>query len=400
MKKSVISVAIGLMTLTVTILAQTSTFKPDLPLNTWVRVDPNPKFIPLSEGQAFRPQSWNKLVYDSIGKRAITMDRVSDKIHDHSIYANAILVYDPTENEIKCLKVNNWKRENKSGGGYNTIAMPDNETDPTPCDRHPYGNFTFVPDQNSAYLSAGANAGALSGDKKSHAVTADTWRFDIEKKTWQKIESELKPPASLEAVMCYDPTNKVIVQVTRNGQETWLLDVETGQWRNPDIKNSPRCGMAASMCFDSKRGRVLLFGGRGRQNPDNAWNARGVEFWELYVREGEWKQLPSSPIPGRSAGMDYDPQRDLVMVHFSIVKGKSARSVFYLCDKNEWRVLDEEVDEAGPVSTWEGLAYDVSRDVFIRTCYGDPNPYVAQWWLFRPNVAELKVHENISGNKE
>lgn len=355
-----------------------STFRADLPLNTWVRV--RPAYAPVAGGGSHRPQSWNKLVYDSLGRRAIFLDRWSDDVHDHSIYANAVLAFDVAANEVTRLKVSNWKRESNPGGGYRTIALPENESEPTPCDRHPYGNVAFVPERNAVYLSAGANQTAWSENLRRSDNTADTWRFDLAERKWTRVVSEKNPPGGFEGSMCYDPVNKVIVRVAADGTQTWLLDVATEQWRNPIATNNPRCGKAASMCYDSKRGRVLLFGGRGRDNPDKRWNAPGVDFWSFTVAENEWKPLPDSPIRGRAAGMDYDPANDCVMLHFSIEKGKPGKSLFYLCDRNEWRGLPAEVDSRGPAAPWHALAYDAANNVFVRSAYTDGRP---EWWLIR-----------------
>lgn len=371
-------------------------FRPDLPRNTWVQVEP--ESLPFVGGGSHRPQSWNKLVYDSVGRRAIYLDRWSDETHGHTIYANAVLAFDPAANSVACLKVSNWTQQRKEGGGYHTVPLPENEREPTPCDRHPYGNVAFVPEQNAVYLSAGANQSALAGELRSHAACRDTWRFDLAGRRWTKVASDLEPPDSLEGVMCYDPANKVIVRLCNDGTQTWLLDVTKGQWRNAEAENNPRCGKAAAMCYDSKRGRIILFGGRGRDNPLRVWNAPGVQTWSYSVAEHQWQPLPDAPIAGRAAGMDYDPSRDCVVLHFSLEKGKPGRTLFYLCDKNQWRALPERADAAGPPAPWHGLAYDATRDVFIRASYSPESRSTCQWWLLRPELSETVEAEPTAAN--
>jgi hypothetical protein len=199
--------------------------------------------------------------------------------------------------------------------------------------------------------------------------------------------------------MCYDPAAKVIVRLCQRGTQTWLLDVKTGQWRHAGAKNEPRCGMGAAMCHDSKRNRILVFGGRGRDNPDPRYNAPGVDLWSYTVAENEWKPLPRSPIPGRAAGMDYDPVNDCVVVHFSLVKGESGRTLFYRCDTNEWRALPAASDAKGPSAPWHGLAYDAARNVFVRAAYTRGEQAGPTWWLLRPDPAKAEAIKPVPVEK-
>ncbi|MFO7900105.1 MAG: kelch repeat-containing protein, partial [Planctomycetota bacterium] len=198
-------------------------FRPDMPLNRWIKVEP--KYVGPPEGGRHRPAGWNKLVYDSVGKRMLYMDRWSTAVHGHSIYANAVMAFDVAANTVTCLKLTNWKRQDTAKGGYRTVPLPANKEEPTPCDRHPYGNLAFVPDRNSLYLSTGANRSALRGSIRGQTVTRDTWRYDIDRKKWIEIdETTVKPPGGLEDAMAYDAAHKVIVRICR-GRATWLLDV-------------------------------------------------------------------------------------------------------------------------------------------------------------------------------
>lgn len=373
--------------------APAGVFRPDLPLNVWVKVEP--KYLPHPGGGRHRPQSWNKLVYDPIGKRAIYMDRWSDEEHGlSSIYANAILAFDPVANEVACLEINNWKRQSREGGGYNTVPLPANADEPTPCDRHPYGNFTFVPDQNAVYLSAGANQGALDGDRRRHSVTSDTWRFDLAERRWSRIdESESKPPGGLEDAMCYDAANKVIVRICR-GAATWLLDIETGKWRDAKAANNPQSGMAAAMCYDSRRERVMVFGGGGKNGA--AWNTPHPECYAYSVKENAWKRLADAPAPVRSMGAAYDAKRDVVMIHAG--RGRYPKFFgFYRSATDDWVQLDLPEDAPAPVPAWHTLIYDEAHDVYIRAAESGGGP---EWWLFRPDLSQAKPVQAGSGKED
>lgn len=366
-------------------------FQPDMPLNTWMRVKPT--YLPAPDGGKHLPAGWNKLVYDPAGKRAVYMDRWMDPRRSKSIYANAVMTFDVVSNVVENVKLTNWKRADVKGGGYQTIVLPENETDPTPCDRHPYGNFTFVPHQNAAYLSAGANRTAAHDGRRGHGLCRDTWRLDLATRQWMLIESEQYPPMRLEEVMEYDAANKVIVALVRGGAQTWLLDVDTGQWRNAEARNNPNSGMGAAMCYDAKRERVMVFGGAGKQG--SAWNEPHSEVYAYSVKDNAWTRLADVPVPVRAMGAAYDSKRDKVLIHAG--RGKNPFFFGYYCPETDaWYRLELPEDAALPAPSWHTLTYDAANDVFIRAAgpWSDP-----QWWIFRPDFEQgVAVEKTVAEN--
>ena len=125
-----------------------------LPPNTFVEikfttVQPDP---PTEPGQ-FARQGWNKLVYDPDGKRVLFYDRWLDKKHGgQTIYGNCLFALDPTAGRLTPVKIDNWTKIDTKTGGYRTIALPENESEPTPCPRHVYHAFDYVPDLKAVFL--------------------------------------------------------------------------------------------------------------------------------------------------------------------------------------------------------------------------------------------------------
>ena len=354
-------------------------FRPDMPTNRWIRV--RPRYVPPPGGGKHVPQHWNKLVYDPVGKRCVYMDRWSDDVRGNTIYANAVMTFDVKANLVTCIKLTNWKRQSRKKGGYSTVPMPENEKDPTPCDRHPYGNLAFVPHQNAVYLSRGANRSARDGDKKGHRISSDTWRLTLKTAEWSKVdESKAKPPGGHEDVMAYDAKNRVIVRICR-GQATWLLDVDKGTWRDAETENNPQSGMGAAMCYDDKRSLVYVFGGAGKNG--QAWNTPHPECYAYSVIENTWKRLADAPVPVRAMGAAYDSKRDVVMIHAGRKKNPYFFG-FYDPAGNQWLRLELPDNAPKPVPSWHTLTYDAANDVYVRAAgpWSDP-----QWWLFRPDLS-------------
>lgn len=235
-------------------------WRPDLEPNVWTEITPNYKAVP--EGGEHTPVSWNKLVYDSVGRRIVNIDRwtVPGRIDGTYIYANSLMALDLGRGEIDCLSLFNWKREASAGGGYRTLVMPENTATPTPCPQHPFGNVAYVPEENAVYLGAGANqTTVLDGKRAVHS--RDMWRFDLKSGKWEKMAGE-QPPLSLSDSMTYAADAGVIVRWVSEKSETWCFDVKTHTWSKKEVKDGPPLGNRTTMTYDSKRKQVLLYGGR------------------------------------------------------------------------------------------------------------------------------------------
>ena len=55
------------------------------------------------------------------------------------------------------LKVDNWTKSDTPQGGYRTLALPENDSEPTPAPRHVYHAFEYVPELKAVFICNGAN---------------------------------------------------------------------------------------------------------------------------------------------------------------------------------------------------------------------------------------------------
>ena len=363
-----------------------------LPPNTWVHAD-HPKVIGPPGGGAPTPQGWNCLVYDSVGKRIILLDRWGDKAHGSSIYANSVMAYDVGTNTLTCLKESNWKVEETSTGGYRTVAMPENSSDPTPLDRHPYECVAFVPQQNAIYLGSGANQTGPGGHPD------DTWKFDIASAKWSEIKTSPPGKEDLEDAMIYDPAAKAIVRPFK-GRSTWCLDIKPDSvWRDTKAKNNSGCGAGGSLAYDSKRSRILLYGGPGQSG--KSWESPGCELWSYTSQENTWKRLSDGLIPVRFAGFAYDSHHDAALVHARTPDPgkdwptKPGCTAVYLCATDQWVKLPDPAPK-DPMAYVQTVAYDEAHDVFV--CLDvEPNNRTLEWWWFR--LAPEKLIPAVAAKK-
>src|SRR5262245_35032318 len=170
----------------------------NLPANTWVEI----KYATVQPADAkekgqFAPQGWNKLVYDHHEKRVLFYDRWIDKKHGgYTIYGNCLFALDPAADKLTPLKIDNWTKMEPKQGGYRTLALPENDDEPTPCPRHVYHAFEYVSGSvggahPTVYICNGANQTALDKNGKlvGHDLCDGMWRLDLKTNKWTQLKA-------------------------------------------------------------------------------------------------------------------------------------------------------------------------------------------------------------------
>ncbi len=342
-----------------------------LPPNTWVEI----KYItqqpadPAEKG-SFARQGWNKLVYDPDGKRVLFYDRWVDKKHGGvTIYGNCLFAFDPAAAKLTPLKIDNWTRISTKKGGYRTVALPENDTEPTPCSRHVYHGFEYVPDLKAVFLCNGANQTAVQKDGKlvGHDLCDGTWRLDLKTNRWAQIRSDQCPPNRLDDSMAYCPDIKSIVYAGARRQ-LWILDLAKGQWRKSKQSPPARTAFGQTIFYDPPRKRMLVLGG----GPLDGWQkGKAAEFRELYAFDPETEtvqRLADGPTAFYSSHLAYDSRRDLFVAVAVFNKGEQPSGMFgYDPKKDTWHEI-KPANAIPPHRNWFGwmqLCYDAHHDCLI-----------------------------------
>src|SRR5262249_37833425 len=145
----------------------------------------------------FGAQGWNKLVYDPDGKRVLFYDRWIDKKHGGgTIYGNCLLAFDAQRGTLTPVKIDNWTKMEPREGGYRTLALPENDKEPTPCPRHVYHAFEYVSDLKAVLLCNGANQTIVDKNGKlvGHDAADGAWRLDLKSNRWTRLTATPYPP--------------------------------------------------------------------------------------------------------------------------------------------------------------------------------------------------------------
>jgi hypothetical protein len=344
----------------------------DLPANTWVEIKyttDQPSDDPDEKGR-WAPAGWNKLVYDTDGKRVLFYDRWADKKHGGvTIYGNCLFAFDPATAKLTPTKIDNWTKMEPKEGGYRTLTLPQNDQEPTPCPRHVYHAFEYVPELKALFICNGANQSALGPDGKllGHDLCDGAWRLDLKSNKWTKIESAGPPPNRLDDAMAYCPDTKSLIY-TGTGGQLWILDPEKNEWRK--AKESPRqhTSMGRTIFYDPSKKRMLLVGG----GVLDAWmKGDAPEYREVYSFDPKTEKvtrLADAPTALYASHLAYDSKRQLFFAVAEFNKKEQPSGMFAYDPKADaW----QEIKPAKGIPAhqgwfgWMKMCYDADHDCLV-----------------------------------
>lgn len=348
-----------------------------LPVNTWIQVQP--QYAGATGGQIF-PMGWNnKGVFDPSSQSVMIYDRWYDSVRRDTIYANALLSYNPGTNIVNVVKISNWKKEYTPSGGYVTAQMDENSSEPTPVDRHPLGSFALVPETHSVYLSNGLNQ-SIRGS--IGIPPRDTWQFNLNSSRWSLVSDPTSSPpldTGCPSVMTYDPAVKKIASFHQNGSngtQTYLLDSLTNVWSQvpQDATSIPVNVSASGIAYDSKRNLVLTFGG------GTAYDKASSSLRTYSTSQNKWTSLADAPRTANAPGFDYDSKNDIYLALVSSLDvAIEPVTLIYKPQTNTWSEIP--MNANGITGTqWHSVTYDPVHDVFV---YQGGTWNEPKWFLFR-----------------
>ena len=324
-----------------------------VPANTWVELKfttDQPGNDPLEKGQ-FGPQGWNKIVYDSDGKRVLYYDRWIDKKHGGwTIYGNCLFALDPAVGKLTPVKIDNWCKMEPKGGGYRTFALPANDTEPTPASRHVYHAFEYVSDLKSVFICNGANQTVIDKDGKliGHDACDGAWRLDLKTNKWSPIPSNCgRPTISTTPWPIAQTSNRSFTsrdRTGRSGSSTGYRGISQGEavasvsrGLRPDDRLRPNGAANAD-----RGGRTA---GGSVQSAEVAGLSR-ASCLRSKDRDGEEARRLSNGSLRRPSRLRFETRA--VCDCCELRQGQSA--VGNLCLRSEEGcVVDNQVDQPGPV---------------------------------------------------
>ena len=146
-----------------------------------------------------------------------------------------------------------------------------------------------------------------------------TWAYDVRKNEWFDMKPATMPPTNRnDAVLAYDPVNKVVVAVVRAAEgvdgkdvvkahlETWAYDAGKNTWTKLDAKTQPDGvgGRSRVMTFVPDQ-NLFLIDSYIRPTEEGP-KIREHQIWTLRYAENKPSTAPLPPSAGKlSTGMDW-----------------------------------------------------------------------------------------------
>ncbi len=315
------------------------------------------------------PAQWDKLVYDPDGKRVLFYDRWVDKKHGgQTIYGNCLFAFDPAAGKLSPVKIDEWAKVPTKEGGYRTVALAANDDEPTPCSRHVYHAFEYVPELKSVFLCNGANQSAMLKDKLvGHDLCDGAWRLDLKTNRWTKIDAADAPPNRLDDSMSYCPDTKTLIYAG-TGRQLWILDPAAGKWRKAKESPPARTAMGQTVFYDPVNKRMLIAGGGAL----DAWmKGKAPEFRELYGFDPAAEtvaRLADAPTALYASHLAYDSKLRVFVAVAIFNKEEQPSGMFYYDPKKDvWGEIRPK-NPVPPHNNWFGwtkICYDPDHDCLI-----------------------------------
>ena len=223
----------------------------------------------------------------------------------------------------------------------------------------------------------------------------DTWLYDIDSGSWQKI-SDLEPGDVIGAA--YDIQSDRIITLNYQG-ETWAFDPSGREWerRNPAIGPSGRCGHG--IVYDSQSDRTILFGGFACTDvSDPLLN----DTWSYDYDADTWTQhVSASPPPPRIYhSMVYHKGADRMLVWGGRVD--DSRVWTFDLEENIWTALKQDLFPEG-IRAYQSMAFDPESSLlfmFGGLVLTEPMSFegtlVNETWTYDLRRNEWSLHQPLS----
>lgn len=205
--------------------------------------------------------------------------------------------------------------------------------------------------------------GGAEGSGTQATFLADTWEFDVDTRTWLRVDAVASPPARAYAAMAFDSVRDRVVLFGGTGaqdyDDTWEWDPDVAEWReaHPAVSPSPRAG--ATLTYDDAQRGMLLVGGA----PDAlAAQPRQDTWWY----DGErWTEVAGVDAPLARVGHSviYDSRGSRYVAFGGVDAAASAELWTFTLADSAW--VRSDVEGAPAARAGHSAVYDASASRMI-----------------------------------
>ncbi|MFW9849114.1 MAG: kelch repeat-containing protein [Candidatus Thorarchaeota archaeon] len=195
----------------------------------------------------------------------------------------------------------------------------------------------------------------------------DTWTYDYNTNSWENVTTSVAPGARGAYGMVYDSESDRIILFGGEQagvgifNDTWAFDVETSTWEKMNPAIFPSSRYFPSMAYDEESDRVILFSGRG-VGPEKI-----ASTWAYDYNTDSWQDLSPSTQPPwlRAHDMTYDNESDTIVLFGGSNVDDFAQDDTWLFDynTNTWTLASPDTSPSPRLR--ESMVYDVESDIII-----------------------------------
>jgi N-acetylneuraminic acid mutarotase len=248
------------------------------------------------------------------------------------------------------------------------------------------------------------------GDPDLPAAFGDTWTFDVDTNIWTNVTPEDSPPprgtlggfeydSDSDRVIFYGGVKQLEPFVCWD--DTWAFNCDTETWENRTPASSPRGTALPAMAYDSGSDRIIMYGGM--------WDDRDVssETWSYHYDSNTWTNMSPDVSPGLlyAFGFAYDSESDRVILFGGKYRDDTGEEIkdetwSYNYDTNTWTKMNPPVKPA-PRERFQ-MTYHAGWDRIV-LFGGDKdyfNPLYDETWLYdfnNDNWTQLSLEPHPTG---
>jgi hypothetical protein len=215
-------------------------------------------------------------------------------------------------------------------------------------------------------------------------VFGDVWAFDTQSETWQEIRTAGAGPAARYGTSAaIDRGNLIITHGFANQRfdDTFALDLTANRWASLTPTDKPFRRCLHESVFDAKSGRMILFG--GCSSPDGPC-PRG-DLWSFNVTGRSWTEMDPEtikPSPRSNPGLVGDNAGHALLFGGNTSSGPISDLWLYDIDNDDW--VDLTID-GGPSARYSHDAAWVASSGQLFLFGGrDRQGALGDMWVYTP----------------
>jgi N-acetylneuraminic acid mutarotase len=239
------------------------------------------------------------------------------------------------------------------------------------------------------------------GDPPFKDIPSETWAYDYNTNTWTNMKPEITPPLSLAPRMVYDSESDRMILFGGNDalrypdlyylNQTWAYDFDSNTWEKMEPELSPLGRNGFAMAYDEESDRAIIFGGDTEfKDPIPTSHDVTADTWAYDYNTDTWEAMKpaEAPLPRSFDRSIYRGVSDQIILFGGV--NELAQTSFgdtwaYNYNTDTWTELKPAASP--PSYGWYGMAYSTKADKIIMFGGGPAREdQTLDLWIYDPKA--------------